>query len=83
MDKNEELDRSEKDVDRALSDAGRFLIYCIERYRFVKGLSGKETIDLFEKYDVVSYLMEYHNAFHSTGDACLAADIDEYIAARS
>lgn len=56
-----------------------FLIYCMERYRYFKRLSGAETAKIFEKYDVYGYIMKYFESLHTMGDSCIVQDIDDYI----
>ena len=56
-----------------------FFIYCTERYRYYKALSGAETAEIFEKYDVYSYVNRYFKALHTMGDVLIVQDIDEYI----
>ena len=34
-----------------------FVIYCMERYRYFKGLSGAETAKIFEKYDIYGRIL--------------------------
>ena len=60
-----------------------FLIYCIERYRYFKGLSGEEAAVLFDEYDIYRYIIKYFETLHTMGDWALVEEIDEYIAARS
>ena len=35
-----------------MSKESNFLIYCMERYRYFKGLSGVDVAKKFEKYDI-------------------------------
>lgn len=56
-----------------------FLIYCMERYRYFKKLSGKEVANLFKKYKVNDYIIRYFEALHVLGDSCIVQDIDDYI----
>ena len=35
-----------------------FVIYCMERYRYFKGLSGAEAAKIFEKYDIYGYIIK-------------------------
>ena len=65
-----------------MSEEGRFLIFCIEIYRSAKNLKGKEVIQLFQKYNVCEYIMEYYGALHTTGTNYIITDIDLYIEAR-
>ncbi len=57
-----------------------FLIYCMERYRYFKGLSGAETAKLFETYGVYDYVTKYFESLHTMGDRYIVQDIDAYIA---
>lgn len=56
-----------------------FLIYCMERYRYFKGLSGADTAKLFEQYGIYDYITKYFEALHTMGDRYIVQDIDEYI----
>lgn len=58
----------------------KFLIYCLERYRYLKKLSGKEVTILFAQYGIFDYIMEYFESLHTMGDNYIVNDIDEYIA---
>ena len=33
-----------------------FIIYCGEKYKHTKGMTGKSIIELFNHYDVISYI---------------------------
>ena len=39
-----------------MSKEGNFLIYCIERYKSAKGLTGRQVSELFTKYRVWDYI---------------------------
>ena len=62
-----------------MSKEATFLIYCMERYRYLKGLSGAEVADIFDRYDIYGYITEYFGSLHTMGDSCVIEDIDEYI----
>lgn len=57
-----------------------FLIYCIEEYKNYKNLSGKEVLDLFNRYSVCEYIIEFYPALHTTGSKYIIDDIESYIA---
>ncbi len=59
-----------------------FLVYCIENYKNVKGLKGKEAIELFNKYRVLDYINASYEALHTTGKEYIIDDLDIYINAR-
>jgi len=59
-----------------------FLVYCIENYKNVKGLKGREAIELFNKYRVLDYINASYEALHTTGREYIIDDLDIYINAR-
>ncbi len=65
-----------------MSDTLAFKVFCFEAYRIENKLTGRETMELFEKYGVLSYLETCYDVLHTTGRDYLIADIDEYISAR-
>lgn len=65
-----------------MSKETTFLIYCIEIYKNAKNLSGKQVIALFQKYQVLEYVISYFEALHTTSERYIVDDIDLFIAAR-
>ena len=65
-----------------MSKEANFLIYCIEIYKNAKSLSGKQVIELFNRYHVCEYITSYFEALHTTGEKYIVDDIELYIAAR-
>lgn len=65
-----------------MSDSGRFLIYCIEIYKAAKGSTGRQVIELFDRYGVTDYVMDCYGALHTTGERYIVDDIDRFIANR-
>ena len=65
-----------------MSKEAQFMIYCIERYRYTKQLSGKEVVTLFKKYGIMSFLIEYFPVLHLSGDRHIINEIDAYIRER-
>ncbi|MBP5363402.1 MAG: DUF3791 domain-containing protein [Ruminococcus sp.] len=65
-----------------MSRESEFLIYCMERYRHHKKLSGKEVTELFEKNGVNNYILNCFGALHTVGEEYLINDIDEFITKR-
>ena len=51
-----------------MSKEVNFLIYCMERYRYLKGLSGAEVAERFSKYDIYRYIMKYFETLHNMDD---------------
>ena len=59
-----------------------FIIYCIEEYKSQKGMTGREVIDLFDKYSVFQYIQMFYESLHTTGANYIVDDIDSYIQSR-
>lgn len=65
-----------------MSREGDFLVYCIERYKSAKGLTGIQISELFSKYSVWDYIYSCFEALHTTGENYIIEDIDLYIKER-
>jgi hypothetical protein len=62
-----------------MSKIQQFIVFCLESYKTTAGLTGKEALLDFEKYDVFSYLTEGFEVLHTQGREYLVADIQDYI----
>ena len=62
-----------------MSKESGFLIYCMERYRHFKGLSGSDVAKIFDQYGIYGYIIRYFESLHTMGDRCIVQDIDDYI----
>lgn len=62
-----------------MSCESEFLIYCIERYRYHKGLTGKQVSELFDESGASEYILKCFGALHTVGEEYLINDIDEFI----
>ena len=56
-----------------------FVSFCLEQYKMQKGLSGSETLKLFDKNGITDYLAKHYDVLHTQGAAWLMNDIDEHI----
>lgn len=65
-----------------MSREGDFLVYCIERYKSAKGLTGIQVSELFSKYRVWDYIYSCFEALHTTGENYIIEDIDLFIKER-
>lgn len=65
-----------------MSKEGRFTIFCMESYKIHKSLTGREVLELFQKYGVFDYLREFYDVLHTTGYQYINQDIDLYLKAR-
>ena len=59
-----------------------FIIFCIENYKVYKSLTGKQTVELFDRYGVFDYLREFYDVLHTTSHNYINNDIDIYLKAR-
>lgn len=64
-----------------MSKEGIFLVYCMERYRYAKKLSGTQIAELFDRFNVYDYIMCYFESLHTMSEQLIVRDIDEYISA--
>jgi hypothetical protein len=63
-----------------MSDRIDFIVYCIEEYKEHENLTGLEVIDLFTRYDIISYIKSAYDALHVMGGAAITGDIKSLIA---
>ena len=52
-----------------------FLIYCIEEYKRLHGMTGRETYNLFETSGAIRYILDHYDALHTAGVEYTLADI--------
>ena len=64
-------------------DHVQFEIFCMEIYRAAKRLAGPELVELFDRYDVFSFIEDCGDTLHCQGEQAIIADIDEYILRRA
>jgi len=62
-----------------MSDNVDFIAYCLEEYKFVKGMAGKEVIALFKKHNIIDYIVTCYGALHTMGGLAIVEDIDSLI----
>ena len=65
-----------------MSKEMEFTIFCVENYKHYKNLTGKQTVELFNRYGVFDYLREFY-VLHTTGHQYINHDIDIYLNARN
>ncbi len=59
-----------------------FVAFCIECYKTIHGIGGREAADLFRKYGVEKYLYGEYDVLHSFGERQIVSYIDEFISVR-
>ncbi|MDR2595705.1 MAG: DUF3791 domain-containing protein [Treponema sp.] len=62
-----------------MSGNAEFITYCMEEYKAVKGITGKEVITLFKKHNIIDYIVTCYGALHTMGGLAIAEDIDSLI----
>ena len=66
-----------------MSREARFTVFCMESYKVHKALTGRQVLELFEKYGVFEYIYEFFDVLHTTGYQYINHDIDIYLQARN
>lgn len=56
-----------------------FLSFCVELYKSRIGITGSESLALFNRYGVTEYLSNNYDVLHSQGHNWIFADIDSLI----
>lgn len=59
-----------------------FTVFCIEGYKQAHKLTGKETVDLFARYNIFEYITSFYDILHSNGQEYIIEDISDYIKTR-
>lgn len=65
-----------------MTNKSQFLIYCIQKYSQIKKMPGAEVVDLFDKYNLQDYILNFSELIQAQSDFALIAEIDEYIRVR-
>jgi len=63
-------------------DVAYFLSFCIEQYKNRCHLSGREAMDVLDRYGVLDYLASHYEALHTQSCQWIMEDIDEFISLR-
>ncbi|MCR5508474.1 MAG: DUF3791 domain-containing protein [Lachnospiraceae bacterium] len=64
-----------------MTKEGNFLTYCVEQYKYEKGLSGRQVMDLFTKYGVLEYIYSSCEPLAEHKSKYIVEDIDIYVEA--
>ena len=62
-----------------MSREADYLVFAAEQYRFAKGLTGAQLVDLFERYGVAKFIMDSFEFFHIESEKNMIAAVDEFI----
>jgi hypothetical protein len=59
-----------------------FTVFCLENYKQVHNMTGKDALEIFNENDVFDYIKKFYDILHTTGDGYIVKDIDRYIESR-
>ena len=62
-----------------MSGNAKFIAYCLEECKAAMGMTGKEVITLFKKYNIIEYIVSCYGALHTMGGLAIAEDIHSLI----
>ena len=65
-----------------MTNESQFLIYCIQKYSQIKNIPGSEVVNLFDKYELQNYILEFYELIQAQGDLAIVDEIDEFIKVR-
>ena len=65
-----------------MTNESQFLIYCIQKYSQIKNIPGSDVVDLFDKYSLQDYILEFSELIQAQGDLAIVDEIDEFIKER-
>lgn len=60
----------------------QFQLFCLENYRFSKGISGEMALANFKKYQVFDFLTDCYEVLHTQSKAFILSEINDYIERR-
>ena len=63
-----------------ISEESRYFLYLTEQYALHKGITGKETLDLFERQNLVKYIYSMYQTYHTERVGNAIEDIDSKLA---
>lgn len=66
-----------------MSKEMEFTVFCLENYKLHKSITGKQAVELFNRYGVFDYLHEFYDVLHTTGHRYINNDIDIYLKSRN
>jgi len=66
-----------------MSREGSYMVFCMERYRHARHLSGAAVAQLFADHGLYDYVMKYFGALHTMSEELVFEEIDRHIARTS
>jgi len=65
-------------MDATFDDRIKYLAFCFEVYGHETGLDGRATLEVFQKYKFIPYIMDMYELLHVHGTKYLMEDLEEY-----
>jgi len=65
-----------------MDNTTKFLVYCVEIYKTANKLSGRQVIEIFNRYGILEYIVNCCAALHTTGPEYIVEDITTLIEER-
>ena len=62
-----------------MSEESRYLIYFIEQYALSKGINGEKVYNLLNENNLLEYIKEMYNTYHTERVENAIADIDSLL----
>jgi hypothetical protein len=59
-----------------------FLIYVIEEFKYLENINAKNTMELFNKFNVLDYIIKHYDVLHTMGGRAIVDDINLFITKR-
>jgi hypothetical protein len=69
-------------MDNKELDIAYFIAFCIERYKSIHGLNGKEAMRLLNGFGIPEYLKDCYEVLHSQSPQWIMHEIEEFISNR-
>ena len=69
-------------MDKKKQDIAYFISFCIEQYKNEHRLTGAQTVQLLDRYQVLDYLSRHYEALHTQSRQWILEDIEAFIRQR-
>ena len=56
----------------------KYLIFCMETYKHLRGMTGAQVYEHFKKYNFIEYIIDLYELLHIQGTKRLLKELDEY-----
>ena len=59
-----------------MSREGAYMVFCLERYRHARHMTGAAAARFFAEHGLYDYVMKYFGAFHTMAEELVFDEID-------